>query len=300
MPAPNLTAAPPVETGLVILDAPKQNRPVNIVQHNDNMSDDTLFRGTSSEIKIQGLDYSLNPNGSYRAELHSEPVNLGSLTSDLNSNLSGQIQIPNDTPIGFHTLHFYGINLAGENLDIYKEVYIAADEDDYDGDGIDNNTDPCFFIEPSGQDYDQDGIDDACDGAIDQPPPPEPLPEQGDTTDDNEVAVTETSTNTQDQNPVVVLSSSTDGGTQPPVANTEVTSSVDVFSPENDDKDVIPQIQSATTANVPVTTRQDNNKFGLDFSILKQQWPLLTAVSITAVALLSLIWKKAFLTQKLS
>ncbi|MBX6334924.1 hypothetical protein IRY61_06340 [Candidatus Saccharibacteria bacterium] len=56
-------------------------------------------------------------------------------------------------------------------------MYIAASEDDIDGDGIRNEDEKCLAVEPANIDEDQDGIDDACDPEIDEPPadsiPPE-------------------------------------------------------------------------------------------------------------------------------
>lgn len=287
MPIANPNGGPPPESGLEILEAPKQNRGVSISQYDEFMSDDLLFRGKSSEINVEGLDYSLSPGNIYRAELRSEPVNLGTFSSDSKGNLNAQVQVPDGVPIGFHTLHVYGTNIAGENIDIYKNVYVASNVDDYDGDGIDNNTDPCFFIEPAGQDYDQDGIDDACDGIIDQPPPiaqvinsePESQPE-------------ETSENTENNNPTVVLSSTTNGETQPPVSGSENLSTTDVFSPGNDDKDIAAKVQSAMTASPKVETDKSGNKFVLKLGSLKQKWPAMAVISLTAVALLSLLIRK--------
>jgi hypothetical protein len=95
---------------------------------------------------------------------------LGSSTTDVSGNISATINVPDNVPTGYHTLHVYGTNIAGEPVDIYKTVYVAANESDYDGDGVNNVTDACLIIEPSGQDIDQDGIDDSCDGDIGEPP----------------------------------------------------------------------------------------------------------------------------------
>lgn len=43
-------------------------------------------------------------------------------------------------------------------------MLVAASTDDYDGDGIKNDAEPCVVGNSSGIDSDKDGIDDACDG----------------------------------------------------------------------------------------------------------------------------------------
>src|SRR5690606_21578826 len=84
--------------------------------------------------------------------------------------------IPESMPTGFHTLHIYGPNIAGESIDLYKTIYIAASPTDLDGDGIPDDGSPCLIFPASGSDMDQDGIDDACDDLIDLPPPIEEEP----------------------------------------------------------------------------------------------------------------------------
>jgi len=102
--------------------------------------------------------------------LNSTPVNLGTFTSDTAGNLSINANIPADTPTGFHTVHIYGQNASGEDIDIYRTIYVADSEIDFGGDGVTNTTDPCTTTDPSAIDYDKDGVDDACDPLIDQPP----------------------------------------------------------------------------------------------------------------------------------
>ena len=172
MPLPNSAAVPPAEAGLDILSVAHSGRAVSTTSFDDNLSGDILLRNSASDIFVSGLENSLKPLASYRAELHSSPVDLGSFSSSSAGDLLFQVTIPSTVPAGFHSLHIYGTNVAGEPLDIYKTVYVAVNGDDYNGNGILNDSDPCVFVDASGQDTDQDGIDDACDGNITNPPPP--------------------------------------------------------------------------------------------------------------------------------
>ncbi|MBI2592224.1 hypothetical protein HYW36_01985 [Candidatus Saccharibacteria bacterium] len=173
MPIANLSIIPPSEANLGILNAPPSGRAVSALQYDDNISDNLVFAQSSAPLIVDGSQHALKPLTSYRVELHSDPVILGSYSTDATGNLNTQIQIPTSTSPGEHSLHIYGTNLAGDSIDVYKSIYVGASSSDYDGDGIPNSSDNCVFIAPSGQDYDQDGIDDACDDVISEPPPAE-------------------------------------------------------------------------------------------------------------------------------
>jgi hypothetical protein len=209
MPAPNLSATPPAETGLDILNMSHSGRTVSSTSYDDNLSDDLLPRGSASDIFVSGLENSLKPLASYRAELHSSPVVLGNFTSTSAGDLSFQITIPSSVPAGFHSLHIYGTNVASEPVDIYKTIYVAASGNDYNGNGIPNASDPCVFVDASGQDYDQDGIDDACDGQITDPPPP-PAPVATIDTDTSPTQTLQPSVGlpATNQNPVILVDNS--------------------------------------------------------------------------------------------
>ncbi|OGL34769.1 hypothetical protein A3F38_00975 [Candidatus Saccharibacteria bacterium RIFCSPHIGHO2_12_FULL_48_21] len=170
MPPADANSNPPSETGLEILNSPKANRPVNQTSYDDDLANDIVYREQWWDLTIQGLKYSLNPLIQLRLVLNSEPVNLGTPTTSAYGDLSTQVMIPASVPAGFHTLHVYGTNRAGEPVDIYKTIYVAANEGDFDDDRLPNSTDSCDTVRNSGVDYDQDGVDDACDGFIGSPP----------------------------------------------------------------------------------------------------------------------------------
>jgi lysophospholipase L1-like esterase len=170
MPEANLLAALPAEAGLEILNAPHSGRAVNSVEYDNGLAQDLAYRQVPIDISIDGAAHSLAPGTTLQVELHSTPVSLGSLTADVGGSISTQITIPEDVPAGYHIIHFYGTDLSGRPVDIYKDIYLANTADDLDGNGILDSTQRCLGIEESGQDFDQDGTDDACDGSITQPP----------------------------------------------------------------------------------------------------------------------------------
>ena len=172
MPVPSPNSYPPNENeALTILDAPKAKDPFtyrNIV-YADGLAPDVVMRDTPTESSLSWED-GIVQNSSYEAWIHSTPLKLGTFVSAGGADLKLMFNIPSSVPAGFHTLHIYGQNLAGEQIDLYKTIYVAADENDFDGDGLANVDDQCVIIEPAGEDYDQDRIDDACDGEIGEPP----------------------------------------------------------------------------------------------------------------------------------
>lgn len=97
------------------------------------------------------------------AILHSEPVEIGHLPITLGGKISGNITIPADTEPGYHKLILRYVDIAGNTVERYQFVYVAASDDDWDGDGLSNANDPCSITRQSGVDHDNDGVDDACD-----------------------------------------------------------------------------------------------------------------------------------------
>lgn len=106
----------------------------------------------------------------YQVFLYSEPTYVGTVTTDANGAINESITIPSGISPGFHTLHIFAQNVAGEDVDLYQTIYVAASEDDFDGDGVLNENEECLAVEPAGVDEDRDGVDDACDPEISEPP----------------------------------------------------------------------------------------------------------------------------------
>lgn len=135
-------------------------------------------------VFVKGTKVIFNPTGvllqassPFVATFHSDPVTAGTIYTDELGNLSGEITVPESLPTGFHALHLYGKDIAGQDIDLYRTVFVAASSTDYDGDGIPNDQEKCLAAEPANVDHDRDGIDDACDPQIGEPPadaiPPE-------------------------------------------------------------------------------------------------------------------------------
>jgi len=163
MPTPNpVLVLPPENSGLEILRAPRSNRVVRETTHDESIADDVIVKGGKFSITL-GSQQLLLPNSRYKVELHSDPVDIGTLETDKLGMAQTTVNIPKSVPVGFHTLHIFGNNRLGADIDIYKTVYIAASLIDYDGDGMANTIDECKDQPDSGNDTDGDGIDDVCD-----------------------------------------------------------------------------------------------------------------------------------------
>lgn len=175
MPSPDTTINSPSEdSSLPILQVPSSGRQINVAQIDENLTRDEIYKDSEQKFELQPVLHSLKANTDYRVELHSEPTNLGTFTTNSEGELSGAFSIPSDVEPGYHTLHIYGPNLNDELLDIYKTVFIGASEIDFDGDGVQNQLDSCPDDKNGSVDADQDSIDDVCDESIEiqnnQPP----------------------------------------------------------------------------------------------------------------------------------
>lgn len=81
----------------------------------------------------------LKPSSVADMIVNSDPVKIGTLTTDADGVLTGQIIIPEDIDPGFHTLHIYAQDVTGQEIDLNQTIYVVASPTDYDGDGIPND-----------------------------------------------------------------------------------------------------------------------------------------------------------------
>ncbi|MBP9738582.1 SGNH/GDSL hydrolase family protein, partial [Candidatus Saccharibacteria bacterium] len=142
----------------------------------DGLFGDLVQAGTQAVSLLDISGYFLEPDSNYQVEIHSTPVVIGTATATTNQQLAINAVIPVGIEPGPHVVHIFGKNIAGEQIDIYKDVTVIASDTDYDGDGVLNADDKCIFVTPSGIDTDKDGVDDACDSLISEAPAPPPPP----------------------------------------------------------------------------------------------------------------------------
>jgi len=125
------------------------------VQKSDNLN-----------INIDGFMNGLKPSSSFRVELHSSPVQLGSVQTDPLGNIRSEIALPPDVEPGYHSLHLFGETVAGEPIDLYDYFYISNSLNDSDRNKPTRSQGGCVYTTAANVDFDGDGIDDACDGDI--------------------------------------------------------------------------------------------------------------------------------------
>lgn len=175
----NLTEPMPTpDNSISVSDMPSRLNPTgeDLSTTTEPILEDGLFGelikvGDSIASTISTAGYFLNKGDVFNIELHSTPQVIGSAVATGTDSLDINATIPEGVEPGPHEVHIYGRNIAGEPIDIYKNVLIVAGDIDYDGDGVANSQDNCNFVSPSGVDSDKDGIDDSCDSEILEAPP---------------------------------------------------------------------------------------------------------------------------------
>lgn len=135
-----------------------------------DMSAPVWSHGLLSSVKSSGFA----PNSQVEAFVTSEPHSLGQFTADNNGAVNFISSLGDETPLGFHTLHLSGMNVAGEEIEQLQQIYLINSLEDFNGDGILNQDEPCLAGQAAGVDVDGDGVDDACDGVIGEPSTDEP------------------------------------------------------------------------------------------------------------------------------
>ncbi len=167
MPTPIAYGAPKFDPNIPLLaSVPVTGRPLHATAYDAAISDDAALAGHSEQVAVDGAAMALQPYSAYQVVLHSAPIVLDEGGINADGNIRTTVHIPPDIDPGYHTLHVYAINMAGEPVDIQKLIYIAQDSSSTD---VLNGGNACGAMPLSGQDVDHDGIDDACDPIIGVP-----------------------------------------------------------------------------------------------------------------------------------
>lgn len=118
---------------------------VAIVNYMTMTANSNVTQDSSVQISLPPL--SLLPGSIIRLFLHSNPINLGTMTVNADGSLSGTINLPATIPLGSHTLVLEGYSYSGEPLTYYQPVTALSNTpNDRDGDGILDEHDKCDFI----------------------------------------------------------------------------------------------------------------------------------------------------------
>jgi lysophospholipase L1-like esterase len=265
MPSPDLTAAPPAESGLEMLNVARSNREVKVTEYDSGMMPDFALHQDSVELNVDGARHAIPANATFQIELHSDSTSLGVVTSDDIGNVKGEVIFPANLQPGYHTLHLLGTDITGQKIDIFKIIYVGSSTEDLDGDGVADSTQKCVGVIASGLDADQDGIDDSCDGTID-------LAAQNGT---RQILVKLGSVSTTRPTPISAAASSSNGSSSP-VPETDEAESV---LSDSTDK----QFQPIIKATQPVRLNVDS---------LRQSWPEAAASSVFVALTLTYFWKR--------
>jgi hypothetical protein len=83
----------------------------------------------SKQLTITVPDGTFEPTSTVNVEIHSSPRLLGTFTVDANGGVNTTVDIPSDIESGFHTIHMFGTNNAGESIDAYEFITIGEDSE---------------------------------------------------------------------------------------------------------------------------------------------------------------------------
>jgi lysophospholipase L1-like esterase len=147
-------------------DAPKTGRPVKMTISDAGITPNVLTPSEGINVQVDPAAVMLKPLSTYNIKLDDEPANLGSIRTDAAGNLNVITGVPSTTSCGMHTFHIFGQNMANQDIDIFKAIYVDT------GSGACSAGGPCGGMPAVGTDDDKDGLDDACDPLISDPPAP--------------------------------------------------------------------------------------------------------------------------------
>lgn len=109
------------------------------------MTNSNVTQSSSTQISLP--PFTLLPGSIVQLFLHSDPIDIGTLTANTDGSLSGTVNLPAGAPLGNHTLVLEGYSYSGESLTYYQYLTVTSNlPNDRDADGILDAEDPCDFI----------------------------------------------------------------------------------------------------------------------------------------------------------
>ena len=135
-----------------------------------------LSNGTATKVQEKYIEIKTSrrpykPWKKVYVKIYSEPRDLGEIETDENGEINGSVVLPEDLPVGYHTLVVSGEAPDGKKQELYQTILIKGpNPDDIDENGTPDKLQPCgAFAQAAHKDEDLDGIDDACDPEITDP-----------------------------------------------------------------------------------------------------------------------------------
>ncbi|HEX5395075.1 MAG TPA: SGNH/GDSL hydrolase family protein [Candidatus Saccharimonadales bacterium] len=125
MPSTNLSASTPSESGLDILNVPKSGRSINVINYDDNVTNDVQYRGGAWNIVYKSGHFLFKAGSKVKVVLKSDPISLGAYDVNQDGGFDISVNATDGIPLGFHTLHIYGTDVIGQPIDIQKVIYIS-------------------------------------------------------------------------------------------------------------------------------------------------------------------------------
>jgi len=164
MPVKNTSNPIPNPANYAFLDVPSGGGVIHRLKYNPITDNPLLKKFVPHVVEYTNPLDSFKPGSLVNLVLKSDTYDLGQVVTNQLGSVSTIITLPDDVPPGMHELQLNGIDEFSKPLSVRQYVYVIETEQDYDGDGVLNELEPCgSFIEPINQDVDLDGLDDACD-----------------------------------------------------------------------------------------------------------------------------------------
>lgn len=88
---------------------------------------DFIQSSPEKKINVHIDSYELYPDSAINGVAHSEPIDLGSYTTNSDGGLDAQIDLPDNLESGYHTIVLKGKSYSSEDIEIYQTVFITED-----------------------------------------------------------------------------------------------------------------------------------------------------------------------------